>query len=158
MLPLGLVGLFVVLASGVAGCVGGDGEALTARNKSVVRGYLEEIVNGGDWSKWDSYFGERVVFNGREVTREDFGAILAHFQSFLPDFQITIEEQVAEGDKVATRVTCRGTHRGEVEGIAPTGKRVEFWGFAIDRLAEGKIVEMWHEVDMHGLLQKLRTE
>jgi predicted ester cyclase len=114
-------------------------------------------VNRGDSSNRDRYFGDRVVFNGREMTREDFGAILARFRSFLPDFQLTIEEQVAEGDKVATRVTCRGTHRGEVEGIASTGKRVEFRGFAIDRLADGKVVEMWHEVDMHGLLQKLRA-
>ena len=155
---LGLLTGLLILASGAPGCIGSDGDSLTARNKAVVRGYLEEIVNRGDWSKWDGYFGDRVVFNGREMTREDFRAIVAHFRSFLPDFALTIEEQIAEGDKVATRVTCRGTHRGEIEGIAPTGKRVEFWGFAIDRLVDGKVVEMWHEVDMNGLLQELRAQ
>jgi predicted ester cyclase len=158
MRRLSFVSVSLVLASGLAGCVGGDDDAVTAKNKAVVRGYLEEIVNGGDWSKWDTYFGDRVVFNGKEMTREDFGEIVAHFRSFLPDFQVTIEEQIAEGAKVATRVTCRGTHRGEIEGIAPTGQRVAFWGFAIDQLVDGKVAEMWHEVDMHGLLQELRTK
>ena len=131
---------------------------MSASHKAVVQGYLEKILNNGDWSSWDRYFGERVLFNGDEMTREDFGSVVGYFRSFLPDLHVTIEDQVAEGNKVATRVTFRGTHEGEVEGIAPTGRQVEFRGFAIDHLADGRVIEMWHEMDMHGLFQQLRME
>jgi predicted ester cyclase len=126
------------------------------RNKAVVRGYLEELVNRGDWSRWDSYFGGSVLFNGRRLTRAELPAVLGFLRRFLPDVQLTIEDQVAEGDRVATRVTFRGTHTGETDGLAPTGKEVEIRGIAIDRLAGGKVVEMWHEADLHGLFRRLR--
>jgi predicted ester cyclase len=72
-----------------------------------------------------------------------------------PDLRLSIEEQVAEGDRVVTRVTFRGTHRGEFAGVAPTGREVAFAGTAVDRLADGKVVEMWHTANVHLLMQQI---
>jgi predicted ester cyclase len=72
-----------------------------------------------------------------------------------PDLHQTIEEQIAEGDKVAYRWTARGTHLGELMGIAPTGNRVMFTGISIAHLAEGKIEEIWENYDALGMMQQL---
>lgn len=77
------------------------------------------------------------------------------FRTAFPDFQITLEDMIAEGDKVATRVTSRGTHKGEFQGIPPTGKQVTVTGIDIIRCAGGKCVERWGAFDNLGLMQQL---
>ena len=72
-----------------------------------------------------------------------------------PDAQFTLEDLIAEGDKVVGRVTMRATHRGAFMGIAPTGKHVTVTGIAIWRIEEGKMAEMWQNWDALGLLQQL---
>jgi predicted ester cyclase len=72
-----------------------------------------------------------------------------------PEPQATIEDQIAEGDKVMTRFTARCTHRGEFMGIAPTGKHVTFTGLFVSRFEEGKIAETWMYVDTLSLFQQL---
>ncbi len=72
-----------------------------------------------------------------------------------PDLHLTIEDEIAEGDKVVTRVTARGTHQGSFMGIRPTGKRAVVTGIVIDRFANGKTVEAWNNLDDLGLLQQL---
>ena len=73
----------------------------------------------------------------------------------IPDLQVTIEELVAEGDKVAVRRSYAGTHRGELLGISPTGKQVRIGGISIFRLAGGKIAEHWEQLDRLALMQQL---
>jgi steroid delta-isomerase-like uncharacterized protein len=68
---------------------------------------------------------------------------------------MAIEDQVAEGDKVVTRWTATGTHKGELMGIPPSGKKVRVTGIAIDRLEDGKIVESWSSFDQLGMLQQI---
>ena len=77
------------------------------------------------------------------------------FRASFPDWHSTFEELVAEGDRVAERWTGRGTHRGELWGIPPTGKRVEVPGSVFYRIAGGKIVEFRGQLDMTGLMQQL---
>lgn len=72
-----------------------------------------------------------------------------------PDRHIVVADMFAAGDKVATRVTVRGTHRGELWGIPPTGKEMTFTSFIIDRCADGKVVEEWQMTDFLGLMQQL---
>ena len=72
-----------------------------------------------------------------------------------PNVEEIIEDQVAEGDKVATRLTFSGTHSGELMGIPPTGKQVTFTAITIDQLVDGKITERWHLFDTLGMLQQL---
>jgi predicted ester cyclase len=73
----------------------------------------------------------------------------------IPDLRVTIEELVAEGDKVAVRRSYEGTHRGELLGIPPTGKQVRIGGISIFRLTEGKIAEHWEQLDRLALMQQL---
>ena len=79
----------------------------------------------------------------------------AEVRDAFPDVRVTVEDQVAEGEEVATRYTLVGTHRGELMGIPPTGNPVEIVGVAIDRLANGKIVESWDNYDALGMMQQL---
>lgn len=82
--------------------------------------------------------------------------VSAYFNAF-PDLQVTIEDTIAEGDKVMTRLTWRGPHSGELMGMPPTGKQVAFSGMESYRIADtdGKIVEIWAYSDNLGMFQQL---
>ena len=88
---------------------------------------------------------------GLEGVKQVFGA----FTTAFPDLKFTVDDMIAEEDKVASRLTLRGTHRGDFQGIPPTGKRVVQTGIDILRIAGGKVVERWGEFDNLGLLQQL---
>ena len=79
----------------------------------------------------------------------------AMLHSGFPGFQSTIEELLSEEDKVALRFTFHGTHQGEFMGIPPTGKEVTMPGIDLLRIADGKIVEMWNQEDVLGMMQQL---
>ena len=126
------------------------------QNKAIVRGYMtNEVLSKGDWAALTSYFSEDVVFNNSRDVKQHLVRMRA-LRSAFPDLHLTIEDQIAEGDRVVTRVTFRGTHQGEFNGIPPTGKPVEYSGIAIDRIADGKVVEMWHLANTLGLLEQIR--
>ena len=86
---------------------------------------------------------------------QDIKATISSFREALPDAQITIDEQIAEGGKVMTRWTVQGTHQGDFLGIAPTGKQITYTGITINRIATGKIVENPFEADWYGLMHQL---
>jgi len=75
--------------------------------------------------------------------------------SAFPDAHLTIDDMVAEGNKVVIRWTLTGTHKGEFMGIPPTNKKVKVWGISIDRVAGGKFVETWERSDDLGFMQQL---
>jgi len=75
--------------------------------------------------------------------------------SAFPDLHFTIDDMVVEGDKVATRWTWTGTHKGKFMGIPPTNKKVTMWAISIDRVSGGKFVEEWNRSDTLGLMQQL---
>lgn len=77
------------------------------------------------------------------------------FMSAFPDTKMTVEQQIAEGDKVVTRWKAQGTHKGELMGIPPTGKQVTVTGISIERIVGGMIVESWEEFDQMGMMQQL---
>lgn len=85
---------------------------------------------------------------------QDWRQFEAQGYTAFPDLRPTIEDQIAEGDKVAVRTTSRGTHRGELQGMRPTGKKIEATAITILRIADGKIAEMWAEYDLMGLMQQ----
>lgn len=131
----------------------------TEDNKALVRRFFEEVFNEKNLASIDEFVGPNIIEHSLppglpaviEGTRLFIGMYLAAF----PDLHFTLEDQVAEGDEVATRFTSRGTHKGEFQGIPPTGKQGIVTGMNIYRLAEGKIVEHWLNLDMLGLLQQL---
>ena len=113
-------------------------------NKAIQRGLAEEIFNRHDPDAAKRFFApdyvEHVPLPGQEPGVEGLERVLAEvFFPAFPDQHWTIEEQIAEGDKVLTHFTWRGTHRGEFAGIPPTNGRVEVWGMALDRMANGKV-------------------
>jgi steroid delta-isomerase-like uncharacterized protein len=130
-------------------------------NKAVVRREMEEIFNqGGNLDAVEEIYAPNYV--GHEPTFGDIRGVeaakqfAAEYRQAFPDLQTTIEDQVAEGDKVVTRFTARGTHQGETEDFGPpTGNRLEVTGITIEQFAEGKIVEDWTNFDALGLMQQL---
>jgi len=146
-----IVGILAACSS-----VGQVGRQTPEDNKAVVRGYMEEIANGKQWAEgWDRYFADRVVFNEMELTKDLAVRMWQSMHDAFPDLQLTIEDQIAEADRVATRVTFRGTHRGVFQGIPATGRKIEYSGIAIDRIVDGRVVEMWHQADHARLLEQL---
>jgi steroid delta-isomerase-like uncharacterized protein len=148
----------IVLAMAIAPTFGAtqsitDG-GLTARNKAVVHAYLDEIAQSGNIIAREHYFTSTTTFNGDPDLARQFARI-AETRLAFPDLEMTIEQQIAEGPWVATRVTYRGTHMGEFAGVPATGRRIEYSGTAMDRLENGKVVEMWHTVNMHLLLRQI---
>jgi steroid delta-isomerase-like uncharacterized protein len=90
--------------------------------------------------------------HGLEEAKHYYSTYLSAF----PDLSFSVEDILAEGDKVVTRWTGRGTHQGEIEEFGPsTGKQIEIKGITIHRLEDGKIVEEWERYDILGLLQQL---
>ena len=120
------------------------------RNKDVIRRLLAE-VDRGNLDSVDTYYAPgyvdhtpspiRSLASGREGVRQ----ALALFHRAFPDTRHTIEDLVAEGDRVVARITARGTHTGELFGHAPTGRVVTQTSIAIYRVVDGQIVERWAE-------------
>jgi predicted ester cyclase len=128
-------------------------------NKEIVSHLNEEVVNQKNLSALDNYVATDVVWHnappglapGIEGYKQFFSMLNAGF----PDYHSTIEDAIAEGDKVVHRFRGRGTHKGEWMGIAPTGKQVTVTGILIYRIAGDKIVEEWLQYDVMGLMQQL---
>lgn len=138
----------------LAGCADDGG---LKENKAVARAYITEVFLQGNWDLWDRYFSETVIYNGLEFTRDDLMRNLSVVRRAFPDFNVIIEEQIGEGNRVLTRLTFTGTHTGPYLGIPPTGNRVIYRGLALDRIVDGKVVEMWHESDTWAMLQQMEV-
>ena len=128
-------------------------------NKAIELRFLEEVVNKGNLAVIDELvatdFVDHTAPPGLAPDREGYKQFFAMSRSAFPDMHSTLEDMFAEGDKVVQRFTVRGTHKGEWMGIPPTNKRMEIGGIAIHRLAGGKIVEDWANMDMLGAMQQL---
>jgi len=129
-------------------------------NKAIVRRSFEELFNQGDLDVADEVFAPDYVGHDPALTydmhgSEEFKHFVQMYRTAFPDLELTIEDQVAEGDEVVTRFTARGTHLGELMGIPPTGRKVSVTGISIDRLVNGKSVESWTNYDVLSMLQQL---
>lgn len=131
----------------------------TEENKAVIRRWMEECYNQGNMAIADELIAANYVNHsaplGQAPGLEGEKQYATMIRRAYPDFYMTIEEQVAEGDKVVTRYTARGTHEGEFMGIPPTGKQITVTGIHIHRLVGGKVVEGWSEFDQLGAMQQL---
>jgi predicted ester cyclase len=129
-------------------------------NKALVRRWMERI-DTRDPAVVDELVGEDYqdhnpppfpdLPSGIAGARQAFAYALAAFS----DVVHTVEDQLAEGDLVVSRISAVGTHTGEFLGIPPTGRRVTMGGIAIHRIHDGRLVEHWAQVDALGLLQQL---
>lgn len=132
---------------------------MSEENKAIVRRYIEQVWNEGQLAVVEEIYGTDYVLHdpGRSGIRgsEGLKQFVAMYRTGFPDVRWTVEDQIAEGEKVVTRYTARGTHKGEFVGIGPTGRQATVTGILISRFAGGEIVEEWVDWDFLGLLQQM---
>ena len=129
-------------------------------NKALVNRFAEAWEKG-DLDELDELLAGGFVFHARPpgVTpdREGYKEFVSKHLAAFPDFRVTVEDILAEGDRVAHRVTWTGTHRGEYMGIAPTGKPVTVTVVSIVRIEDGRIAEQWAEADVLAVMHQTGT-
>ena len=134
---------------------------MSASNKAILRRLFEKVYNQGDLQAADEIMAADFVNHnpapGEAAGREGFEAFVAYLRRAFADFQITVEDQIAEGDKVVTRFTISGRHAGEFAGFPPSGKLVSVPAMALHRIVDGQIREGWFNWDALGLMQQLRS-
>jgi len=128
-------------------------------HEGLVRRLVEDVINQDRLDLADQVidpsFVEHELLPIEEKGLDAFKPFCTLMRRAFPDFQFTVEDTIAEGDKVVCRMSIQGTHRGEFMGIPPTGKRINLGAIDILRIANGRIVEHWGQSDMLGLMQKL---
>jgi steroid delta-isomerase-like uncharacterized protein len=133
----------------------------TEANKAIARRFLVEIFGQGKLAVADEIIAPDHVnagpgtLPGLPPGSEGTKLFVTAYRNAFPDVRFTIDEQIAEGDKVVTRWTAHGTHKGELAGIPATGKSATVTGMGVDRIVNGKIVESWGLFDQFGMLQQL---
>ena|SRR2546425_6268975 len=123
----------------------------TEDNKALARRAFEETMNQRNWAVFDELHVPDYVCHYASRTiqgREPFKHFLSMLITAFPDVHVTIEDMIGEGDRVVIRYTYRGTHKGDLMGIPPTGKQVAVTGIEIMRVANGKILEEWINSDL----------
>ena len=134
---------------------------MSEENKALVRRYFEETWDKGNLDLIEELFTTDFVRHGPTATEgevrglEGFESLVSMYRSALTDLRVSIEDQIAEGDRVVTRWTARGTHRGELMGNAPTGNPTSVRGILVDRISGGKIEEEWADYDTLHLMQQI---
>ena len=133
--------------------------SLTQNNSTVVRRFVEEVINQGRMDSAAQFVWEDVVeqvpFPGQGPGLEGLKDVLRGMRAAFPDLDFSIEEQIAEGDKVASRFEWTGTHRDTFLGVPATGRQVRVWGIVIDRLEGGRIKDTRIIMDIFGLMMQL---
>ena len=134
---------------------------LSETNKTVSRRLFEEVWNKGNLAVLNELIANDHVNSGPGTLPglptgpEGAKQFITMYRNAFPDLRFTIDEQISEGDKVVTRWTAHGTHKGELLGIPATGKSSTVTGISIDRIVNGKIVESWGIFDQFGMMQQL---
>src|SRR5215212_5225693 len=129
--------------------------------KALVRRQEEELFGHGNLDVADEIYAPDYVGHDPSNPQDVRGLeaakrAAADYRRAFPDLRVTVEDLIAEGDRVAARLRFRGTHRGELDGIAPTGRRVDCTGIVISRIEGGMIAEDWANFDDFGMMQQLR--
>ena len=133
----------------------------TEANKVIARRFLKEVFGQGKLAVADEIVAPDHVdygpgtLPGMPPGPEGSKMLVTGYRNAFPDIHFTIDEQIAEGDKVVTRWTGHGTHKGELAGIPETGKSATVTGIGVDRIVNGKIVESWGIFDQFGMMQQL---
>jgi steroid delta-isomerase-like uncharacterized protein len=128
-------------------------------NATVIDRINEEAFNRGEVSVLDELvaddFVEHDPMPGMSPDRQGLKAMIRGLHEAFPDFHTEVEDQIVAGDKVVERWSCTGTQEGEFMGLPPTNRHIEIHGMDISRLADGRLVEHWTQIDMVSVLQQL---
>ncbi len=133
---------------------------MSEENKALARRFYEEVFNQENLEVADEIAAQDHVNHDPTLPDvpsgpEGLKQIVNLYHSAFPDANITVEDQIAEGDKVVNRWTGRGTHQGELMGVPPSGNRVEVSGMDVMRISAGKIAETWSQYDAMGMMQQI---
>ena len=133
---------------------------MSAENKALARRLLEEAFNAGRLDVAEELVASDFVGHDPSLPEEVRGPaglkeLIAGYRTAFPDIHVTIEDQIADGDRVVTRWSAKGTHQGELMGMPATGKQATVTGITIDRIADGRIAESWNNWDTLGMMQQL---
>lgn len=128
--------------------------------KRITRQVIEEVFNKGRLDLVDELIAPKYIGHDPALPQDIAGPdaqreLVAGYRAAFPDLSLSIDDQIAEGDRVVTRWKARGTQTGDLWGIAATGKEVTVTGTTIDRIKDGRIVESWTNWDALGLMQQL---
>ena len=131
----------------------------TERNKQIVRTFFEKGPSGGDIAAADALLAPdlslHVPLPLPATGIEAMNAVITSCRAAFGGLTVTIEDMVAEGDRVACRFTARGVHTGEFMGVPPTKREIVMTGIEIFRIKNGKIAEIWGEANLIGLAQQI---
>lgn len=140
----------------LGGCKGaGENTVSTEENKAVVRRFVDQVWNQARLNLANELASSSYVVEG---VGSGPGAVTANacaFRTAFPDLTITIEDLIAEGDKVVARMRLCGTHRGQFRNYAPTGRQATWWEVGIWTIRSGQLQEGWFLADMLGLRRQL---
>ena len=129
-------------------------------NKTLVRRLFDEVWNKGHQQVADELFAQN--YNHHDSSSPDLGRgpesekkRVTLYRNAFPDIRFTVEDLIAEGESVTARWSCHGTHKGELNGIAPTGKQFTISGISVARFTNGKMIEGYVNWDALGMMQQL---
>ena len=132
---------------------------MSEENKALFRRFMDEVVSKRNVDAIDDFMSADYIEHnpppGMEPGAAGMKQMMGMFFSAFPDLNTTVEQLVAEGDKVVGMMTTTGTHRGEFMGIPPSGKKVSFTEFHMVRIINGKAVEHWGLSDDMAMMQQL---
>jgi predicted ester cyclase len=129
----------------------------SANNKDLIRRWIK-FANSGFAGSFNEFISSDYVghLGTTIMDRNELERLERQFIEAFPDAHHSIDDLIAEGDRVVLRTTARVTHRGRFESIEPTGRSVEFNGLVIYRVKDGRIAESWGEIDFMRLMRELR--
>jgi steroid delta-isomerase-like uncharacterized protein len=131
------------------------------RNLTLINRFYREMWNRFDKTLIPELLTEDICFRGSlgqtKVGHAEFADYVDFVRNAFPDFSNEVEETISQGDKAFARLTYRGTHRGEVFGIPPTGRTIQYSGTAVFTFRENQIANVWVLGDIHGLIAQLTT-
>jgi len=129
------------------------------QNKATYRSFIQQVFNEGRLDALDEFLAPSYVIRdappGTPLGAEGVKQVVSMFRGAFPDLEITLDDLIAEGDKVAARSTLRGTHRGTLFGIAATGKPVSMTSLTLVCIVDGRLVESWVKNDVTSLMNQL---
>ena len=127
-------------------------------NEKVMRRFVEEVINNGDYSVLDELVQPNYVYRSADQELQGADALQGLFTAYrtaFPDLNTEIDDLVSAGDRVAIAITLTGTHEGDLMGVPATGEQVKVHGMVLSRFEDGKIAEEWEILDMLSLFQQL---
>jgi steroid delta-isomerase-like uncharacterized protein len=136
-----------------------DAPDMLGANRALVRRFIEDFWAGGDLSRVEEFLApdyiEHNLLPGQEPGLEGYKRRFLALRAAFPDVRITIDDMLAEGDRVLARVTIEGTHLGPFLGQPASGRVVRMAAINVYRVADDHIVERWGVQDLHGLMRQI---